>query len=553
MGNRSKSQRRAASAAVRTAGKRTAGRDSSGPKRNRPERSKPQKSLVKASPVVEAAQGRLDHGPAVAVIDIGSNSVRLVVYEGLTRSPSPIFNEKVLAGLGRQVQSTGLLAADAVAEALLALRRFRALCDNLQVRRVFGIATAACRDAENGPAFIAEAERICRVRIDVLSGKREAELAALGVVSGIYQPDGITGDLGGGSLELIDVRGQKIRRGVTLPLGGLALKDVSGQSLKRAQKIAEAELSDVPFLKSGRGRNFYAVGGAWRSLAGLHMAQTGYPLHVMHGYTLRAREALEFCELVQRVDPETLSQIEVISTARRPLLGYAAVVLGRLIRRIRPENVVISALGVREGLLFSMLREREKKRDALIDAARNLNLLRSRSPQHGEELVAWTDRFMDSSGIDETGEERRLRHAACLVADIGWRTHPDYRGEQSLNLIAHADFVSLDHPGRAYLALAVYFRHVGITNDDDLSPRLRELASTRMLDRARILGAAMRVAYMVSASTPGVLPKTPLRVERGTLVLRLRGNNAALNGERVINRMRTLARLIGREPLVLEE
>jgi len=560
VGNRSKSQRRAASAAARTGGKKPDGNKTGGKKAggkrsapNRPERAKSQISLIKASALLETAQGRLDHGPAVAVIDIGSNSVRLVVYEGLTRSPSPIFNEKVLAGLGRQVQSTGLLAPDAVAEALVALRRFRALCNNLKVGRIFGIATAACRDAENGPAFIAEAERICRIRIDVLSGKREAELAALGVVSGIYEPDGITGDLGGGSLELIDVRGDKIRRGVTLPLGGLALKDAANQSLKRAEKIAERELSDVPFLKSGKGRAIYAVGGAWRALAGLHMAQTGYPLHVMHGYTLRAREALEFCELVQRVDPETLSQIDVISTARRPLLGYAAVVLGRLIRRVRPEQVVISALGVREGLLYAMLREREKAKDALIDAARNLNVLRSRSPQHGEELIAWTDRLMKTSGLDETGEEKRLRHAACLVADIGWRTHPDYRGEQSLNLIAHADFVALDHAGRAYLALAVYFRHVGVTHDDELSPRLRELASTRMLDRARILGAAKRVAYMVSASMPGVLPKTPLRVERGPLVLRLPGAQAALNGERVMNRMRTLARLIGREAVVLEE
>ena len=165
---------------------------------------------------------------------------------------------------------------------------------------------------------------------------------------------------------------------------------------------------------------------------------------------------------------------------------------------------MISALGVREGLLYSLLERARAEKDALIAAAHNLNVLRSRSPHHGEELVAWTDRFMDSSGIDETAEERRLRHAACLVADIGWRAHPDYRGEQSLNIIAHADFVSLDHPGRAYLALAVYFRHVGVTNDE-MSPRLREIASTRMLDRARILGAAMRVAYMVSASMPGVL------------------------------------------------
>jgi exopolyphosphatase/guanosine-5'-triphosphate,3'-diphosphate pyrophosphatase len=474
--------------------------------------------------------------------------VRLVVYEGLTRSLTPIFNEKVLAGLGREVQSTGLLASDAVTQALLALKRFRALCDTLKVERVFGIATAACRDARNGPAFIEEAERLCRVRIDVLSGRREAELSALGVMSGVYQPNGLVGDLGGGSLELVDVRGDRVRKGITLPLGGLALQDASKKSIKRAEKIAARALSGVRLGAAGPGRSLYAVGGAWRALARLHMAQTGYPLHVMHGYRMRAKEVIEFCELVKRVNPDTLSQIEVVADARRPLLGYAALVLEQLVRRTRPDDVVISALGVREGLLYSMLKVREQRKDALIDAARNLNELRSRSPLHGEELVAWTDRFFDSSGIDETDAERRLRHAACLVADIGWRTHPDYRGEQSLNIIAHASFVALDHPARAYLALAVYFRHVGIAHDDELSPRLRELASTRLLDHARILGAAMRVAYMISASMPGVLPETPLRVDRGRLILRMRGKYAALAGERVFNRLRTLARLIGREP-----
>lgn len=483
----------------------------------------------------------------MGVIDIGSNSVRLVVYEGLTRSPTPIFNEKVMAGLGREVQSTGLLAADAVNQALQALKRFRALCDTLQVARLYGIATAACRDARNGPAFIREAERICGIRIEVLSGRREAEMSALGVVSGFFRPSGLVGDLGGGSLELIDVHGERIRRGITLPLGGLALQDASKKSLKKAAKIVERALSGVK-MGAARGRTFYAVGGAWRSLARLHMAQTGYPLHVMHGYKIRAREAIEFCELVQRVDPETLSQIEVVAAARRPLLAYAALVLEKLVRRAKPDEVVISALGVREGLLHSMLSARVQKKDALLDAASDLNLLRSRSPQHGEELVAWTDRFMASSGIDEMENERRLRHAACLVADIGWRTHPDYRGEQALNLIAHAAFVSLDHPARAFLALAVYFRHVGITHDDELSPRLRELASTRLLDRARVLGAAMRVAYMVSASMPGVLPQTPMKVEKDRLVLRMGGKYSALGGERVFSRLRTLARLVGRDP-----
>ena len=495
------------------------------------------------------AQGRLDHGPPIAVIDIGSNSVRLVIYEGLTRSPTPLFNEKVLAGLGREVQSTGLLAPDAVEKALSALRRFRALCDTSGVKRMWCVATAACRDAENGPEFIAAAERICRKHIAVLSGREEATLSALGVVSGLYRPDGIVGDLGGGSLELTDVHGQKIRRGITLPLGSLALQDLGEKSVKKAEKIVRKALGPVPLLREGHGRTFYAVGGTWRALARLHMWQTGYPLHVMHGYVIPAREALEFSRLVHRVNPEMLSRIEMVNEARRPLLAYAALVLEHVVRIARPKQVVISALGVREGLLYSLLSARERGKDGLIVAAQELNVLRSRSPRHCEELVAWTDRFMASSGIDETAEEKRLRRAACLLADIGWRAHPDYRGEQSLNIIANAAFVAVDHPGRTFLALAVFFRHVGLT-DDELSPHVRELASARMLDRARVLGAALRVAYLATASMPGVLPHTPLVVERGKLKLKLRGRFSALAGERLFNRLRQLARLVGREPVM---
>jgi exopolyphosphatase / guanosine-5'-triphosphate,3'-diphosphate pyrophosphatase len=496
-----------------------------------------------------AAQGRLDHGPPVGVIDIGSNSVRLVVYEGLTRSPTPIFNEKVLAGLGREVQSTGLLAQDAVDNALAALRRFRTLCDRIEVPNLWVIATAACRDASNGKAFVEEAQRICGTKIEVISGKREAELSALGVVSGFHKPDGLVGDLGGGSLELTDIRGHRVHTGVTLPLGGLALQDVSKKSLKRAEKLVRKALGETRLLEGGKGRSFYAIGGTWRALARLHMWQHGYPLHVMHGYVIPAKEAFDFSGLVHRVDAETLSQIEVVADARRPLLSYAALVLEHLIAAARPKDIVISALGVREGLLYSMLDAEERRKDPLIAAAQELNVLRSRSPAHGQELIIWTDRFMASTGLEETAEERRLRHAACFLADIGWRAHPDYRGEQSLNIIANAAFVGIDHPGRAYLALAVFFRHVGLI-DEELSPRLRELASTRVLDRARVLGAALRVAYLVSASTTGVLQKTPMAVERGRLVLRFENGLKTLAGERVFVRLRQLARLIGRDPVM---
>jgi exopolyphosphatase / guanosine-5'-triphosphate,3'-diphosphate pyrophosphatase len=509
-------------------------------------------ALKRSAPPEPEAQGRLAHGPPVAVVDIGSNSVRVVIYEGLARSPTPLFNEKVLAGLGREVQSTGLLNAEAVDKALHALRRFRALADTVGVHKLWVLATAACRDATNGRAFIAEAAKICRAEVDVLSGRREAHYSALGVVSGFHRADGIVGDLGGGSLELVDVHGTRAKSGVTLPLGGLALQDISAKSLKKADKIVKQALDDVPALSAGEGRTFYAVGGTWRALARLHMWQTGYPLHVMHGYRISAREALEFSRLAHRIAPDMLSRIEVVNDARRPLLGYAALVLEHIVRIARPRQVVISALGVREGLLYSLLDPQERSRDALLAAAQDLNLLRSRSPLNGEELIAWTDRFMASSGLDETADEKRYRHAACLLADIGWRAHPDYRGEQSLNIIAHAAFVGIDHPGRAYLALAVFFRHVGLI-DDELSPRLRELVSPRMLDRARVLGAALRVGNLVSAAMPGILPRTPMAVEHGRLVLRLENDLAALAGERLFNRLRQLARLVGREPVMMTD
>jgi exopolyphosphatase/guanosine-5'-triphosphate,3'-diphosphate pyrophosphatase len=507
------------------------------------------KARKRTLPKAASAQGRLDHGPPIAVIDIGSNSVRLVIYEGLTRAPVPIFNEKLLAGLGREVQSTGLLAPDAIDVALAALRRFRALCDALEVERTWAIATAACRDAKNGGAFIEQAERIVGTPIEILSGKREAHLTALGIVSGIHKPDGIAGDLGGGSLELIDVHGSRVRQGLSLPLGGLALRDIAQKSLKNAEAFVEDAFDGLDMLGKGQGRSFYAVGGAWRALARLHMWQTGYPFHVMHNYRIGAREALEFARLVHRVDPETLSKIDVVNSARRPLLPDAGLVLEKLVTAIQPKDVVISALGVREGLLYSLLAQKERTLDPLIRTASDLNLLRSRSPRHGEELIAWTDRFMASSGIEETAEERRLRHAGCLLADVSWRAHPDYRGEQAMNIIANGAFVAIDHPGRAYLALAVYFRHAGLS-EEDLSPRLRELASTRMLDRARVLGAAMRVAYILTAGQGGVLPKTPLAVKGGRLVLELRGRCRGLAGVRLSNRLRQFARLIGREGLV---
>jgi exopolyphosphatase / guanosine-5'-triphosphate,3'-diphosphate pyrophosphatase len=484
---------------------------------------------------------------SVAVIDIGSNSVRLVIYASMARSLVTVFNEKALCGLGREVQSTGLLAPDAVAKALTSLRRFRALCRVQKVGRVHAIATAACRDATNGPDFIAKAERICGVPIEILSGPREARLSALGVVSGIHNPDGIVGDLGGGSLELIDVRGNRARSGVTLPLGSLALQDSSHKSLKRAERIVSTDLVGVAQLKAGRGRTFYAVGGTWRALARIHIVQSGYPLRVMHGYSIPAADALDFAQRLRRLaSTNMLANIEVVADARRPLLTYAALVLEYIIRVARPKTIVFSTFGVREGLLYEMLPQAEHAKDGLLCAAQDLNQLLSRSARHAQELIGWSDRLVRVTKLRETDEERRLRHAACLLSDIGWRVHPDHRGEETLSLIINGNFGSISHQGRVFIALSVFYRYAGLSEENEPPALIRGLLPPAMVERARVLGAAFRVAHLVSAARPGVLPATHFRSQDRKLMLVFEHRLVDLVADRVGSRFKQLARLLGR-------
>nr|WP_255608744.1 exopolyphosphatase [Methylosinus sp. Sm6] len=458
---------------------------------------------------------------------------------------TPVFNEKVMCGLGRGVVTTGRLPEDGMRKALQALRRFRSLCEIMEICDVEVIATAAARDAVNGASFLSAAGEAVGRDILLLSGGREAELSALGVMSAIHEPDGVVGDLGGGSLELIEVHGGRMGNGVTLPLGGLALMDASSRSTRQAIRIARKAIEEASPLGRLRGRAFYAVGGTWRALARLHMRQHNYPLDVMHNYRIPAEDAAEFASLLERVDSEALADIASVSAARRPLLGYGAIVLDEVIRRAKPKEVVISAAGVREGLLYERLSETARATDPLVLAARELEQAMARAPGYGDELIAWTDALIASSGLDETQEEARLRHAACFLSDVSWRAHPDYRASQSMNVITNSAFVAVDHPGRAFLALVAVLRHSGPDSEGALP--VRGLLTTRLLERARLLSAALRVAYLLSAAMPGVLPRTPIVARDGRLSLSLPEEFAELASERLTSRAKALARLIGAE------
>lgn len=493
----------------------------------------------------EDAQGRLKNRAPVAVVDIGSNSVRIVIYEGLVRAPSVLFNEKVSCGLGRGIARTGRMDEEGIERAIGALRRYRALADQAGVDRLHVLATAAAREAENGADFVAKAEAVLRAKVRILSGAEEARYSAHGILSAFRAPDGIAADLGGGSVEMVDVRDQEIGAGVTLPLGGIRLQDSANGDLRQAEKIARRLIAQTPLVAGGRDRTFYAVGGTWRALAKLHMEETGYPLRVTHGYEIEPAVALKFFKKLIDNDRSKLRGIHLISGARQSLLPYGAVVLAEIVRQMRPRAVAFSALGVREGYLFSQLDPETQRRDALLEAADELAVLRSRSPRHARELARWTGESFAAFGIDETVDEARWRDAACRLADIGWRAHPDYRSTQSLAIIAYSSFIQISHEGRAFIALANYFRYEGLKNES-LAPEIRTLTSERTWLRAKWLGAFLRVAYLFTAAMPGVVSDLRWRKALdGTMQLVVPASLAELGGERPEARLAQLSKVTG--------
>ena len=481
----------------------------------------------------------------VAVIDIGSNSVRQVIYEGLTRAPAVLFNEKVLCGLGKGLADRGRLDDTAVERAGEAIRRFKALGRQVGVSQTHILATAAARDAQNGRQFVKKIEEICQNKVVVLTGEMEALYSANGIKAGFRHPQGIVGDMGGGSLEFANV-GDGINDGQTFPLGGLRLRDLSGGNLKKAQQITARYLDQCNVEWAEGKRNFFAVGGTWRSLAKLHINHNDYPLQVVHHYSVGAGEFAEFCDVVVGQDIDEIRGIESVSKNRQSLLQFGAIVLAQSLRHLDASQILFSSLGVREGFLYSKLEKNERKKDMLLEAAWDLAILRARSPAHSKELADWSQKAFTALGIDESEDERRYRVAACYLADIGWRAHPDYRATQSLGIISNAGFVGLSHEGRAYLSLANFHRYQGLGQGVKV-PAIASLAGKRATIRARLLAALFRVGYLYSASTPGILPQIEFEKTGDGATMKLPAKIADLTGERPDLRLRQLSREAGVE------
>lgn len=481
--------------------------------------------------------------PRCAVVDLGSNSVRLVVYEGNCRNPVAIFNEKAVLRLGRGLQSSGRLNEEGMAQAFTVLHRYHAVARAMGVSPFEILATAAVRDARNGADFVAGLQsRMPGVPIRVLSGLQEAEYSAMGVLCGIPSAEGILADIGGGSLEL--VRLDRGTRGVsqTLSLGAIRLAERAGGDPVRARGIAEADLARVSWLADGAGGDLYLVGGAWRALARIHMAQTGYPLQMVHHYTISREEARDLTGVIAGAGRRALERMPGLSRRRIDDLPYAAVVLRRVLRATGVRRVVFSASGLREGWFMERMPQVIRNQDPLLAAGRDFASRLGRDVSLPPALLAWTDPLFPS----EVGEARRLREAACWMSDIGSHDHPEFRGEQAFLRVLRQPGIGLDHHARAFLAMTIAMRYE-VDDDAAFLRPARLLLDVSSTHRAEVLGVALRLAYTLSAGTPDLLAGTGLRLAGSRLILRLQEDSGVFAGESVMRRLDRLAQALGLE------
>ncbi len=475
-----------------------------------------------------------------AIIDIGSNSVRLVVYAGPPRIPTPIFNEKVLAGLGSGVDRYGPLPEEAREKALIALRRFRLLIDHMKVRQTQVVATAAIRDAEDGAEFVREVERI-GLECEVLSAKDEAYLAGQGVLSGIPEAQGLVGDLGGGSLELVQVGNGADLPGISLPLGVLRIQpSPSGERAVRKQLKAALKASGL--RDRGRGRAFYMVGGSWRALARIDMLATDFPLPITHQYRMKPGRARELRKLLKALDPRLSAAAAPPRLATSPA---AVMLLELLVEELEPSEMVVSTYGIREGLLYSKLKPSVRRLDPLTEEARDAGGGEHRFGQHGDLLDSWIAPL-----FDDAPAMQRLRLASCLLADVAWQANAGFRADRAIEMALHGNWVAVRPAERVVMAQAL---SSSFGRERLSDPRLMQLCKEEQLMRAHCWGLAMRLGQRLSGGVASVLKRTSLDTRNGAIQLNVRRGEEALVGDAVERRLLRLAQTLGREAVVVSQ
>lgn len=489
--------------------------------------------MQKTLPTMSKQCLKKEHHPdgRIGIIDIGSNSIRLVVYDQSKRTPIPIYNEKVLCALGKGLANTGFLNPEGVAMGRKALRRFIAMGNNMGISVLYTIATAAIRDAKDGRDFTNWLEQTYNIKVDIISGAEEARLGAFAVCSSIYHPNGITADLGGGSLELVRVDNGDIYGHNSLLLGSLRMIDESGGDIDKLRKIIDKRFSEIKWLGEEKINNIYAIGGSFRALAKIYMEKQKYPLQILHEYTVNAKSFCSFSSDISCMSPEKIAEKYSSGAAKRaPSLPGAAMVIDKLLKLSKAENIVFSASGIREGYIYERLPESQRSDDGLLFSCREFASRNGRSIEYSQELFEWMTVLFPA----ENNKEKRLRLAFCLLSDIAIHIHPEYRAEWAFERIIYSAFTSITHAERVTLALALYYRYQFRLKKE---PQYLKLISGEQKKWARVVGVSTNLAYHLSGSISGNLSKTNLLIKEQNISLQFIGNMVDIMGESIQKRI----------------
>ena len=473
-----------------------------------------------------------------AVIDIGSNTIRLVVYAGWPRAPLPIYNEKSRVKLGACLAGNGEIDKATMKKALAALARFETLARTMQVNSLRVVATAATREAKNGHELVEKAAAL-GINVEVLDGDAEATAAGYGVLSDNPLANGYVGDLGGGSLELIRISDGKLGARVSLPLGTLRHDILTGKSPKQITQMLRNDIAKTMGKRAfpmETGLPFYMIGGSWRSFARLHMHATGYPLTILSNYEMLPEVPETLAPLVQ--DRDALMQSNVVAAGRIAELPGAAALLGGIVGLLKPRKLVTSIYGLREGLLYEQLTPAERKQDPLIASARFEGERLGRFPFHGDALADWIAPVF----AGQSAHDARLCRAACLLSDSVWNVNPEYRADHALGLALDGSWPGVSASDRAVIAAALWTVHAGKRTLPEMLPAL---AKPGALAQAVIWGLAIRLAHRLDGGTGGALADSRIDGDGATLKLHLRGSAVRLQSNSVLRRLQALGEALG--------
>lgn len=466
----------------------------------------------------------------IAIIDIGSNSVRMVVYHALKRVPLPVFNEKYMCALGKGLARTKKLNPDGVRAAEIAIARFLMMAQRLNVDSLDIIATAAVRDADNGAEFVKRLEKLHGIRINVISGAREAELAAQGVLASFHEPLGLSADLGGGSMELAVIERSVIGQRASLTLGNLRLLDATDGKVSAMEATIKRELKSLDWLATSLPECIYGIGGGFRALAKLHMRKTRYPLNIVHGFEMSRRVIAQLTEKLLSMKAGEIAALPGMSPKRATTIIPTALVLQQLMQVTHAPKMIASVSGIREGFFYELLNERQRKDDALLASAADLAALIGRHGSYGTELFQWMSPLFPNEPIAWA----RLRKALCKLSELAWTIDPNFRAEWAYMRILQSQLKGMDHKERIMLALALYHRYQPKWKGerDEL-----KLLDDRERQWARCVGMAAGLAFQLSGGRAGNLYHAKLTWHDAQVSLALDAEASPLRTETVEKRV----------------